>query len=26
MEEGTSEEIFNNPKTDKAKQFLGSVL
>ncbi len=25
-EEGTPEEIFDNPKTDKAKQFLNSVL
>lgn len=26
LEEGTPEEIFNNPKTAKAKQFLSSVL
>ncbi len=26
LEEGTPEEIFGNPKTAKAKQFLGSVL
>lgn len=25
-EEGTPEEFFSNPKTEKAKQFLGSVL
>lgn len=26
MEEGTSDELFGNPKTEKAKQFLSSVL
>ena len=26
LEEGTPEEIFGNPKTAKARQFLGSVL
>lgn len=26
MEEGTPEELFSNPKTEKAKQFLQSVL
>lgn len=26
LEEGSPEEMFNNPKTDKAKQFLSSVL
>ena len=26
MEEGTSDEVFGNPKTEKAKQFLSSVL
>ncbi|MBQ0065546.1 MAG: amino acid ABC transporter ATP-binding protein [Firmicutes bacterium] len=26
MEEGTPEEIFSNPKTEKAKQFLNSIL
>lgn len=26
MEEGTSDELFGNPKTEKAKQFLSNVL
>lgn len=26
LEEGKPEDLFNNPKTEKAKQFLGSVL
>ena len=26
LEEGTPAEMFENPKTDKAKQFLNSVL
>ena len=26
LETGTPDEIFSNPKTDKAKQFLASIL
>ena len=26
LEQGTPEEIFNNPKSDRVKDFLGKVL
>ena len=26
LETGTPEELFSNPKTDKARQFLASIL